>query len=60
MTNNLDELLLAMLGTKDLVDTWWQSPNHAFGYMTPQQAFDCELTRSHVVAYIYRHSGYWV
>ena len=39
MDYDLDELLLSLLGSKELVDKWWNSPNRMFGYDTPQQAF---------------------
>jgi hypothetical protein len=31
----LNQLLLAMLGSRELVDTWWTTPNKAFGSMKP-------------------------
>ena len=35
-----DSLLLALLGSQELVDKWWESPNKAFDLLTPEdQAF---------------------
>jgi hypothetical protein len=52
MTYDLDEMLLAMLGSKELVEKWWNSPNRAFGYDTPEQAF--RDRPNNVVMYISR------
>lgn len=35
-------MLLSLLGSQELVDSWWQSPNKYFGYDTPQQAWNTE------------------
>ena len=60
MTHNLDELLLNMLGSHELVQQWWNSPNTAFGGDTPQQWFQDQALQAQVVSYIYKHSGYWI
>lgn len=39
MTYDLDEMLLEILGSKELVAQWWDSPNRAFGEDTPEQVF---------------------
>ena len=36
---NLDELLLSLLGSQDLVDKWWNSDNTYFHGDTPEQVF---------------------
>lgn len=36
---NLDELLLSLLGSQDLVDKWWNSDNTYFQGDTPEQVF---------------------
>ncbi len=54
MEYNLDEMLLAMLGSQELVNKWWSSPNKAFDLLTPQQAFNSNP--EWVVAYILKHS----
>ena len=60
MTHNLDELLLSMLGSHELVQQWWASPNRAFGGDTPQQWWNDPDLHVQVVSYIYKHSGYWI
>jgi len=35
-----DRVLLALLGSQDLVDGWWTSPNRAFDGETPLQTLD--------------------
>jgi hypothetical protein len=50
MTNDLDEILLALLGSKELVDAWWNSPNQHFKLDTPQQAWNTDPKA--VAAYI--------
>jgi hypothetical protein len=52
MTNNLDDMLLAVLGSNELVNKWWSSPNRMFGYDTPEQAF--RDRPNNVVMYISR------
>lgn len=32
-----NRLLMALLGSEELVLKWWLSPNRAFDYKTPQQ-----------------------
>jgi hypothetical protein len=53
MNHNLDEILLAMLGSEKLVITWWNSPNYTFGLDTPNQWFyGTPEQRDAVVSYI--------
>ena len=59
MECNLNELLLAMLGSEELAERWWSSPNKAFGGEIPDDVFHTDR-RGEVIAYILRHSGYWV
>jgi len=54
MKNNLDSILLALLGSKELVLKWWNSPNRAFDGDTPQQLFDNQETYKKVADYIYK------
>lgn len=37
---NLFLALKAMLGSDELVEHWWDSPNLAFDHQTPQQVFE--------------------
>lgn len=39
MLEECNRWLLALLGSKDLAERWWQGPNAAFGMQTPEQAF---------------------
>jgi hypothetical protein len=53
-----DELLVAMLGKKELVNLWWTSPNKAFGNNTPNFAYDQSPTE--VLGYLNSHAhGEW-
>lgn len=36
----LNIMLFAMLGSDDLVNKWWESPNLAFENKTPNQMYD--------------------
>lgn len=36
---DLDEMLLGLLGSPQLVKRWWQSPNLAFDLQTPDQVW---------------------
>lgn len=49
---DLDKMLLGLLGDHELIDVWWNSPNKAFEYNTPQQMWQPD-TYSQVVKYIY-------
>lgn len=40
--NYLNTLLLALVGSKELVEQWWQSPNRAFEMQYPR---DVDLDR---------------
>jgi hypothetical protein len=37
--NDIDQLLLAMLGRYELVDMWWYSSNKAFDNQTPEEVY---------------------
>ena len=47
----LNRLLMGLLGSDELVQRWWASPNRAFDYQTPKQVFDTMPNR--VVQYIH-------
>jgi hypothetical protein len=44
----LNQILQVMLGSEELVERWWESPNRAFDGLTPLQA-DPELVRDYVL-----------
>lgn len=46
----LDRLLLALVGTEELVDKWWNSPNRAFDHQHPIKVFDNDPNK--VINYI--------
>lgn len=47
---NVRVLLLRLLGTQELVDTWWKSENFAFDLMTPEDMWEQDPIR--VMGYI--------
>lgn len=47
---SIDDMLLAMLGSKKFVDQWWTTPNIGFGFEHP---VDCD--RKQVYTYILQH-----
>lgn len=49
---SVDDLLLAMLGSHDFVETWWNSPNAHFGFQCP-----CDCDREQVYQYVLEHSN---
>ena len=52
----LNECLMAMLGSEQLVSDWWKSPNKAFDMQTPNQVWeeDYDRVRSYVVGFLQR------
>ena len=52
----LNECLMAMLGSEQLVNDWWKSPNKAFDMMTPNEVWeeDYDRVRSYVVGFLQR------
>jgi hypothetical protein len=38
----LDEALMAMLGSQEFVNNWWNSPNLAFDLKQPKEVFETE------------------
>jgi len=52
----LNQLLTALLGSQDLVDKWWLSPNNAFGGKSPAEMWGySEYGKKAVVQYVHRH-----
>lgn len=54
--NDLDEILLSLLGSRELVDNWWNSPNEHFKLDTPQQvwATDPKAVAAYILDHYYR------
>lgn len=50
----LNECLMAMIGSEELVEVWWKSPNKAFEMMTPEQVWETDYNRvrSYVVGFL--------
>lgn len=59
MEFDLDKILLEMLGSQELVERWWATPNEAFNGDIPDDIFHSNR-RVEVISYIYKHSGYWI
>ena len=56
MEYNLDNILLDMLGSRELVERWWATPNKAFDDQIPDDLFH-SAERNQVVKYILSHAG---
>jgi len=50
---SIDDMLLHMLGSHELVEIWWNSPNKHFEYEKP-----CNCNREQVYEYVISHSSY--
>ena len=48
--NKLNSILFSLLGSDELVERWWESPNKAFDMMTPDEMLD--LNPDYVVKYL--------
>ena len=44
-TDKYDRILYALLGSQELVQKWWVSPNKAFDEMTPIEMWDRDRDR---------------
>jgi hypothetical protein len=49
-----DQMLMAMIGRQELVESWWQSPNKAFEDATPDAVWDVDPML--VVRYLMGHT----
>lgn len=49
--DKLNQLLMTMLGSEELVNEWWQSPNKAFDNKRP-----CDVELSQVKDYLIWHA----
>lgn len=47
---NINTMLMSLLGSEELINTWWKSSNFAFDLMTPEEMWDKDPTR--VMGYI--------
>jgi hypothetical protein len=45
VTDKYDRILYALLGSNELVQKWWESPNKAFGDITPIEMWDRDKDR---------------
>jgi hypothetical protein len=52
----LDEALMALVGTPELVNAWWSSPNKAFDMQTPEEVYDVDpnKVRNYIVGALMR------
>jgi antitoxin component of MazEF toxin-antitoxin module len=50
---SIDDMLRSLLGSQELVEAWWNSPNQHFDYLTPKEA-----NRESVYEYVLSHSSY--
>ncbi len=46
----INRLLMPLLGSHRLINEWWDSPNHAFGELTPADMW--EINRKRVFEYV--------
>ena len=56
MEYNLDNILLRLLGSRELVERWWATPNKAFDGDIPDDIFHSDR-RGEVVKYILQHAS---
>jgi len=47
----IDRALLSLIGTEDLVEAWWKSPNKAFDGKTPTEVWtrDKDSVRMYII-----------
>lgn len=45
VTDKYNRILHALLGSNELVQKWWSSPNRAFGDITPIEMWDRDKDR---------------
>jgi hypothetical protein len=44
-TEQFNRILYALLGSEELVQKWWESPNRAFDEMTPNEMWNRDKDR---------------
>lgn len=52
MDEKLNKMLKALLGSDELVQRWWNSPNRAFDGETPDDLWNTSSGRKRVYTYI--------
>jgi len=52
MFYNANQILLALLGSEDIVDQWWNSNNKAFDYEIPADLWHTSKGRNKVYNYL--------
>ena len=59
--SDINRYLFAMMGSPQLVDGWWDSPNKAFDMKTPDEIYQVDAEgRKRVYQYVLGCSdGYW-
>ena len=58
LRKDVNDVLLALLGSEELVQRWWTGDNVAFGFVPPQSVWDQgESGQEEVAAYVFTH-GY--
>lgn len=58
LRKDVNDVLLALLGSEELVQRWWISDNAAFGFVPPQAIWDQDdVSKEEVAAYVFTH-GY--
>jgi hypothetical protein len=45
VTDKYDRILYSLLGSQELVQKWWASPNRAFGDISPIEMWDRDKDR---------------
>lgn len=56
--DKLDIILLAMLGSKELVANWWISPNLHFKLSTPNEVWNAsDEGKQEVIRYVLGHAS---
>jgi hypothetical protein len=56
LLERLDEILMSMLGSQELVEQWWTTPNKAFD-MRPPEAADLMIVKDYLVWHAFCAGG---
>lgn len=54
--DRLNEILFSMLGSQELVERWWTTPNRAFDMQTPEAA-DLLIVKDYVIWHAFCAGG---
>ena len=52
----LNPYVLALVGSEDLANTWWSTPNRAFNLSAPEQV-DLELVQDYLLWHCFAAGG---